>query len=459
MHRINTMEKRPVRRTYFILAYLIFLLAGGTIGYVLIEENWSLLDAFYMTVITITTIGFGEIQELSPEGRIFTIVVIVLGVGLVASLISRIGQIIIEAGFRDPYGRRKMIEKIKKVRDHYIICGYGRIGRTISMNLYNAGIPFVVIEEDAENYEIARSKGFLALIGDASADTVLYSAGVERARGTVLSVNDDSININITLASRELNPGQKIIVRGSDPSIEYRFKRAGANSVVYPMKLGGEQIAAFIAADYGVDAILNTSNEVLGYELQIFKNVGGDRTVRDMMKEKAGVRPVAIHHSDGTMTHNPKPDLPIHHDESLLILLNTSDLSHAGKKALLEWNESLALGIPEVDQEHRQLIQHVRSFQQSLMKGSDKEAVRLLFEQLISYTENHFLHEEKLMKKHHYPLLESHHEIHVELTRKVMALNSERNLIYSESLFEFLNDWLVHHIMDHDKKFAEFLKK
>jgi voltage-gated potassium channel len=226
-------DKSIVRSILILLGVLL----SGTLGYYLIE-NWTILESFYMTVITLSTIGFGEVRELSPQGRIFTVMLIVTGIGLVARLISRLGQLVIESGLNQSLRRKRVMEKVKRLSGHYVLCGFGRIGSSIARKLNENSIDFVVIESNQERFESIQGQGFLVILGDAAEDGTLIAAGIKRAKGTILCIPDDSTNVNIALAARSLNPDQHIFARGSNPSKEYRLIRAGADTVVYPFRLG-----------------------------------------------------------------------------------------------------------------------------------------------------------------------------------------------------------------------------
>ncbi|MDC7222640.1 MAG: bacteriohemerythrin [Spirochaetales bacterium] len=449
------------RSLLWLLLLLVAVLISGTVGYWLIEYDWNLLDAFYMTVITLTTIGFGEVKELSPAGRMFTLLIIVLGIGAAASIVSKVGQMIIESGLNDSYGRKRMMKKISALSGHYIICGYGRIGSAIALKLYEQGTDFVVIESDQTLYESVTAKGFISLLGDSTSDATLLAAGVQRAVGTILCINDDGTNVNIALAARELNRNQKIIARGSDPAVEYRLIRAGADRVVYPLQLGGEQIARLLTKEEEEERKA-PAPELLGYELRLYKNLGSAQTAAELLKGKDSLKPIALQHLDGSLIHGVNQDVRVGPGESLLLLIHRDEGGirrelNRDEVTLLEWSDELSLGIAQIDDEHRMLFKYALDFQNAVLQGETEEKVGHFFELLIRYTETHFSQEEALMKESHYPEWEEHHLIHERLTTKVMELNRDKRFLYSDTIWDFLQNWLTEHILVMDRAFAKFL--
>ncbi len=265
-----------------ILVAVICIFLFGTLGYYLIEDGWTLLDALYMVVITITTVGFSEIHELSTAGRVFTILLLLLGLGTAATFMTYLARFVIEAELRGAFRRKRMQGKIQKTRQHYIVCGHGRTGRTICLKLHEAEIPFVVIESNEEGLDLAEQRGYLTVKGNATQDEFLLAAGIERAAGIVVCISDDAAALYVALAGRELNPNIHIIAQGDDPAIEDRLLRAGADNVVYPPRLGGEQIARLIAqqcgvaSDEGEQARGSRGNGLLPEGLQAFRRGGDD---------------------------------------------------------------------------------------------------------------------------------------------------------------------------------------
>ena len=458
-NRIPNRRYRPFLR---LLIGFIAVLAIGTAGYVLIEDNWTVLESLYMTVITITTIGFGEVRELSDAGRMFTILVIVMGLGLAAALIARLGQFVVESGIKDLYGRRKMTERIKKLRHHYILCGYGRTGSSIARKLQESNIGFVVIDSLDDHIDAARAAGHCVILGDASSDPVLLEAGVKRAAGTVLCVGDDATNVNIALAARELNGEQNIISRGTDPALEYRLIRAGADSVVYPMRLGGEQIARAIVDEYRGEGPEDegAASTKLGYELRVVRNGEESRTLRSFLEDFEALRPVAIRRIDGSMVHNPKPDEIVGENESVLLLIHEERRNRVQQDVrILGWSDELATGSPRIDRELRKLYRSAEEFQSAVLEESGKDAVARRYELFTAYLGSHFHRQEILMRENGYPRQEEHQLSHEELSRRVQELNSDDRLEFPEEIWDALDRWLAQHVMEYDSDLSDYLRE
>ncbi|PIU65233.1 MAG: potassium channel protein [Armatimonadetes bacterium CG07_land_8_20_14_0_80_40_9] len=232
----------PQRRVGIVGVLSLIVIIIGTLGYRLIEE-WSYLDCLYMTIITITTVGFGEVHELSLGGKLFTIFLVISGVGTVLYGIGILIEYILVFEVRDLFRRRKMEKEIGKLNNHYIVCGYGRVGSSVCRKFLESGVPFMVIENKPELSEKLSSSGLLYLIGDATEDSVLLEAGIKRAKGLVSVIASDSDNVFITLTAKGLNPDIQVVARCIEEEAEEKIRRAGANIVVSPYAIGGERIA------------------------------------------------------------------------------------------------------------------------------------------------------------------------------------------------------------------------
>lgn len=235
------------KKIYYFLALLILITSGGTIGYIIIEGA-SFVDAFYMTVITISTVGFREVFELTAYGQVFTAFLIISSFGTFAYAISSLTRYVVGGEYRKYYREYRTMKESNKLNDHIIICGYGRVGKQVAEDLYSHGDSFVIIENDEAivNEEKFRSD-FLFLKGDSTSDETLQLAGVKRAKAIITCLPKDADNIYVVLAARECNKKILIVSRASYPSAVSKLKIAGANNVIMPDSLGGSHMASLIS--------------------------------------------------------------------------------------------------------------------------------------------------------------------------------------------------------------------
>lgn len=249
------------------VALLVGVVAVGTAGFMLIE-GYPLLDAIYMTMITISTVGYGEVRALSDLGHVFVIGLIILGVMVVGYTLTAVGRAVVEGSLQKIVGRRRMMREISGLKGHIIVCGHGRVGRTICEELLAEKVPFVVIDRDPETAEVLERKGYRVIVGDATEDEVLMSAGVLRARGLVTVASRDVDNLYITLSVRDMcreqNPDLKIVSRASDTREMRKIRSAGADQVLSPYNIGGVRIAQALLrpAVYEVIDLLTRSGEM-----------------------------------------------------------------------------------------------------------------------------------------------------------------------------------------------------
>jgi voltage-gated potassium channel len=218
------------------------LLVGGTLGYMWLEGMVP-IEALYMTVITITTVGFGEIRPLSPLGRLFTIGLIVLGVGAATAAISNAVEVVLGQRLWLSVQKRRVEELLVIIKNHYIVCGYGRMGQQIVRDLQARGEPFLVIDSSPDVEETFLEERIPYIIGDATQDEVLLQAKVEQARGLVAALDTDADNVLTVLTARGLNPNLFIVARATSGAAESKLRRAGANRVVSPYEIGGHRMA------------------------------------------------------------------------------------------------------------------------------------------------------------------------------------------------------------------------
>ncbi len=304
--------------TLLIVVFVASLLALGTLGYRAIEPGWSWGEAFYMTVITISTVGFSELQPLSAHGRLFTVVLIFLGLFAISVIGACGARLLIDNEIRNVLGRKKMKKQISKLKGHYVVCGFGRIGSVICHELRQAGLDFVIIEKETALVQQAEDQGYWIVKGDATSDSVLREAGLDRAQGVVAALNSDAHNLFISLAAREINAGIRIIARGEESGIESRLLRAGANVVVSPLKLGGSQIAHMILAD--LQPQQPEAMEAGQLMLQQIQNPTEVQITTDQLLHQArGLLAVAIQRGDGRLEMMPACDTPLEPQDTLVI--------------------------------------------------------------------------------------------------------------------------------------------
>lgn len=244
----------PARRLIRPVAVLLLTIAVGTAGYIVIE-GWSLDDAIYMTVITIGTVGFGEVRPLSTVGRHFTSVLIVGGIMGISYTLTVITSMAVEGQLTHYWERRRMERRVETLDDHYIICGYGRVGRQIAEDFKRERCAFVVIDVNQPSLEIAMADGLTVIYGNATEDEVLIRAGIERARGLIAAVANDADNIFLTLSARALRPEMPIVARANYEDAVKKLRLAGASRVVSPYAMAGQQMAMLAVRPAAVDFV------------------------------------------------------------------------------------------------------------------------------------------------------------------------------------------------------------
>ncbi|HET7292305.1 MAG TPA: potassium channel protein [Vicinamibacteria bacterium] len=302
------------RRLALILSVPLVLVALGTAGYHVVE-GWSAFDALYMTVITLTTVGFLEVHPLSPAGRTFTMLLALGGIFTLLYAAMEGIRTVVSGELRSVLGRQRMDRTLAEIRDHFVVCGYGRMGSLVCREFSALGLPFVVIDRDPQLLRDFRLPHGLVLVGDATSDDVLRKAGVARARALVTAAASDADNLFITMSARFLNDKLLIVSRAEEEDTERKLLRAGANRVVSPYVIGGQRVAQAVLRPAVMDFIeLATRSQHL--ELQIEETavaVGSGlagATIRDsQLRQDLGIIVVAIKKPDGRMVFNPAPEL------------------------------------------------------------------------------------------------------------------------------------------------------
>ncbi|MEE8414408.1 MAG: NAD-binding protein [Dehalococcoidales bacterium] len=318
------------RRVLWGGSTLIAILAAGTTGYAVIE-GWSLLDSIYMTVITITTVGYAEVHSLSAGGQVFSIFLIIGGVSGALYTLTGIIEYILEGNIGTTWGRRRMNNKITGLKDHIILCGFGRVGEEIARTFKEEGVTFVIIENRQESITRLEQSGYLYVEGDATRDGVLKEASIERARGLVAALGSDADNTYITLSGRELHPDLFIEARASGAEAGKKLRSAGANRIVSPTSIGARRMAMLAMRPAVVDFI-DTITRNRGPDLLVENVAIGDdstlagQTVADVRQcSKANV--LAINKKTGKLVPNPSGEEKIVAGDSLIIMGTSEQLS------------------------------------------------------------------------------------------------------------------------------------
>jgi voltage-gated potassium channel len=326
--RISPMSHKKIIKGLFILLVILLI---GSVGYMVIEK-WEFLDALYMTVITITTVGFGEVRQVTRLGRIFTIFIIFFGIGIIAYILGMVAQAMVDLQVRSIIGRRKLGLKIRSIKNHYIICGYGRIGKTITRELKANEMPMVVIDNDPEEKLTLENEQTPYIIDDATSEEVLLEAGVERARGLVSVVASDADNLFITITARGLKPDLFILARADEEHTEKKLLRAGANKVVMPYLIGGQKMAQTLIRPAVTDFIEVTfGDKDIGLKMEELivsekSRLNGATLIDSGIRQDMDVIIVAIRTREGEMRFNPSSKTRIEAGDTLISLGKSDDL-------------------------------------------------------------------------------------------------------------------------------------
>jgi voltage-gated potassium channel len=309
---------------------IIFVISFGTIGYSIIER-WNPFDSLYMTIITLTTVGYGEVHPLSKAGKFFTIILILSGVGAMLYALGSGAKTLIEGELREILGRKKVSKIIEGIRNHYIICGYGRMGKIISKEMSSHGAHFVVIEKSAEVLAIV-DKDILAIQGDSTQDAILKGAGIEKAQGLISVLSSDADNLYVVLSARGLNPKLRIAARASEEGVEQKLIRAGADNVISPYHIGALRIAHTMLKPAVVDFI-EFATKKGNIELQMEEiKVKEDSHIMGLsldeceMRKELGIIIVAIKRASGEMEFNPTSASIIKQGDTLIAMGEVSQL-------------------------------------------------------------------------------------------------------------------------------------
>jgi voltage-gated potassium channel len=305
-------------------ALLLALLLIGSLGFMWLE-GWDFFDSLYMTVTTLTTVGYGEVHPLDRLGRLYNMVLILTGMGVMLYIVGSLARVVIEGELQSVLGKRKLIKHIKRLKNHYIICGFGRIGEIIARQLKHRGMSLVIIDKDPDQIARLEALGYYFIFGDATRDDVLLEAGIERAKGLISVVSSDAANVYVVLTARSLNPSLFIVARGEELGSEQKLLRAGADKVESPYHMGGQKMAHTILHPTVVTFMELAMKEGVDWSMEEIA-VGPASPLQGVPLADSGIRQnldlilVAIKRGDGEMLFNPSHETPILAGDTLIAL-------------------------------------------------------------------------------------------------------------------------------------------
>lgn len=328
-----------LQRLLLPLIILHGIILFGVAGYMIIED-YSFREALYMTTLAITTVGFREVHPLSPDGQVFTIVLLIVGWAALAFILARLTQFIISGEINQYFKSRRLMAEISKLRDHVIICGFGRNGRQAARTLQVHQVPFIVIEKNPETLEEFRKDhpDVLFMTGDGTDDENLRRAGIEKARALISALPADADNVFIVLSARTMNPGIRIISRASDISTMPKLQKAGADNVILPDKIGGTHMATLVTKPDVVefiDYISGEEGESINVESVTYDELPEkvrNKPLYDVMNwNKTGVNCIGIKNGEGKFVINPPEETIITHGMKVIVLGTRSQIQNMRK--------------------------------------------------------------------------------------------------------------------------------
>ncbi len=315
-----------LRRIQSALLALVIITVAGVVGYMLFE-GWGFTDALYMTVITLTTVGYREVHELDTTGQLWTMVLLVTGVGtLFYAAVSSV-ELVVEGTIRGYFGRRRMEAAISKLSGHYILCGYGRVGQQVAREFTLDGVTFVIIEQDPETAAECVEEGHLVVLGEASDDDVLEEAGIRRAKGLVAAVDSDADNVFVVLSARKLNPKLHIVARANSDESAAKLEIAGADRTLSPYAVGGRRLASLATQPLIVDFldIVTRGEKGIEFRLEEFRvpeeSLIADQTIGGLrIGERTGAMILATRNQEGRFDTTPSASDRISAGDTLIVL-------------------------------------------------------------------------------------------------------------------------------------------
>jgi voltage-gated potassium channel len=325
--------RRETKTLLWVVAAIASVVVVGTAGYMVLF-GWGFLDAFYQTITAITTVGVGEVKKLSSGERVFTILLILCGVGVMLYGLATIVEYAIKAQLSGVFKRRAVKKQVDKLENHYIICGYGRVGESVARHFASQEAAFVIVDNDAESLARAEGDGFLVVQGDATNDEALEAAGIKKAKGVVAAVGSDAGNIYVTLSARVLNPLLLIVARASSEDTANKLKRAGADRVVSPYGIGGRQMAVLmlkpLVSDY-LDVV--TGDGALEFRVEELrltaKCCAVGRSIKELsVRKTTGATILAVRGGEtGAFDTNPSPETILDSGDTVIAIGTPSEIT------------------------------------------------------------------------------------------------------------------------------------
>jgi len=332
------MDLNAFKKLQVGLGIIFVIMMIGTFGYMLIE-SWTFFDAFYMTIITISTTGFKELKPLSTPGMILTVGLIVTGVLAIAYTGGRGVQVLVESQI---LRRKRMSKKLEAVSNHYVICGFGRMGKQIAEHLEESNLSFVIIENEPHNVDRLAELGYMFIDGDATDDEALIKAGVQKAQGLVAVLSTDAENVFTTLSARELNDGIFIVARAIDEGTEGKLKKAGADRVVKPYELGGNRMVQLLlrpgVTDF-IEGIARRNDVDISLEQIVVckgSKLVGLTLAESPIRSELDIIIIAIDKSGGKFDYNPQSSTKIEADDKLIAIGQVENLNKLNGLCIVE---------------------------------------------------------------------------------------------------------------------------
>lgn len=334
-----------IRTLSIAMFFLVLTVAVGTAGYMYLNEAYSVIDALYMTVITISTVGFKEVHPLSDLGKLFTVFLIFISFGIFGYMASAVTRFILDGVFRRNLKDYRIVRSIEKLSGHVIVCGFGRNGKQASLELMEHGENVVVVDfEESSIDKIRTFPDLLFVQGDATQEEVLEKANISQAKALITAIPNDAENVYVVLTAREMNPGLKIISRSSNSQSDNKLKRAGADNVIMPDRLGGQQMAKLVAQPDVVEFLDNILlQSTKGVKLEEVSCQGLARcfigkSIKELnVRNRSGANIIGLKDENGGYVYNPSPELVLENNYHLFVLGNKEQVSNL-KELLIKGN-------------------------------------------------------------------------------------------------------------------------